>query len=124
LQFTNENQSKSAIVLGLSRGTCRKLLKQYGMLERGASVHLDVETIGGPMDDALSKSLNETVQAYYSGVDVEQTTDVYDMVLAEVEEPLLLATLQFTRDNQSRAAIVLGLSRGTLRKLMKQYGVN
>jgi Fis family transcriptional regulator len=124
LKFTRENQSQSAIVLGLSRGTCRKLLKQYGMLERGTSVEMDVENIPGEMNSALSQSINETITAYYAQVDVEQTTGVYEMVLAEVEEPLLLATLEFTKDNQSRAAIVLGLSRGTLRKLMKKYGVN
>jgi Fis family transcriptional regulator len=123
LKFVRENQSKAAIVLGLSRGNLRKLLKQYGMLAKGSSADVDVENTPGPLDSALSKSINETVKAYYAQVEPDQTTDVYDMVLSEVEEPLMLATMQFTRNNQSRAAIVLGLSRGTLRKLMKQYGI-
>ena len=123
LKFVRENQSQAAIVLGLSRGTLRKLLKQYGMLERGSSADVDAENTPGPMDSALSKSINETVKAYYAQVEPAQTTAIYNMVLAEVEEPLMLATMQFTRSNQSRAAIVLGLSRGTFRKLMKQYGI-
>jgi Fis family transcriptional regulator len=123
LKFVRENQSQAAVVLGLSRGNLRKLLKQYGMLEKGSSADIDAENTPGPLDSALSKSINDTVKTYYADVEPAQTTSVYDMVLAEVEEPLMIATLQFTRNNQSRAAIVLGISRGTLRKLMKQYGL-
>ena len=46
------------------------------------------------------------------------------MVLQEMEEPLLRAVLAYTRSNQSRAAVVLGLNRGTLRKKMKQYNLD
>jgi Fis family transcriptional regulator len=45
------------------------------------------------------------------------------MVLAEVEVPLLEAVMEYTKGNQSRAAILLGLSRGTLRKKLKIYGM-
>jgi Fis family transcriptional regulator len=45
------------------------------------------------------------------------------MVLEEVEPPLLRAVLRHTRNNQSKAARMLGLSRGTLRKKLKQYGL-
>jgi Fis family transcriptional regulator len=123
LKFVRENQSLAAIVLGLSRGTLRKLLKQYNMLERGSSADVDGENTPGVMDSALSKSISETVKSYYSQVEPSETTAVYNMVLAEVEEPLMLAVMEFTRSNQSRSAIVLGLSRGTFRKLMKKYGI-
>ena len=46
-----------------------------------------------------------------------------DMVLAEVEAPLLETVMRYTRDNQTKASIVLGLNRGTLRKKLKQYGM-
>ncbi len=45
------------------------------------------------------------------------------MVLAEVEKPLIEMVLQLTNGNQSKAAIVMGISRGTLRKKMAQYGL-
>jgi Fis family transcriptional regulator len=45
------------------------------------------------------------------------------MVMAEVEAPLLAVVLEYTKDNQSRAAELLGLNRGTLRKKMKEYGL-
>jgi Fis family transcriptional regulator len=38
-----------------------------------------------------------------------------------VEGPLLSCVLQHTGNNQSRAAQMLGLNRGTLRKKMRRY---
>ena len=58
---------------------------------------------------------------YFSHLDGQPATDIYQMVLAEVEAPLLKAVLEYTRNNQLRAAEVLGLNRGTLRKKLKQY---
>jgi Fis family transcriptional regulator len=43
--------------------------------------------------------------------------------MAEVEPPLLSATMNYTRQNQSRTAEILGLNRGTLRKKLKHYGL-
>ena len=49
--------------------------------------------------------------------------DVYQMVLAEVEAPLLEEIMRYTRNNQTKASQMLGLNRGTLRKKLKQYGL-
>ena len=43
------------------------------------------------------------------------------VVIAQVEEPLLRTVLQETSGNQSKAAAMLGLNRGTLRKKLRQY---
>jgi Fis family transcriptional regulator len=40
-----------------------------------------------------------------------------------VEEPLFRAVLDYVAGNQSRAAEVLGLNRGTLRKKLREYGL-
>ena len=42
---------------------------------------------------------------------------------AEVEAPLLEEVMAYTRNNQTKASIMLGLNRGTLRKKLKQYGL-
>ncbi len=42
----------------------------------------------------------------------------------EVEAPLLEEVMTYTRGNQTRAAIMMGINRGTLRKKLKQYGMN
>ncbi len=46
---------------------------------------------------------------------------MYDMLITEVEPSLLQVTLMHTSSNQSRAAKILGLNRGTLRKKLKHY---
>lgn len=51
----------------------------------------------------------------------EPVTGLYDMVLAEVEAPLLRSVLVFTNHNQSQSAEILGLNRGTLRKKLRKY---
>jgi Fis family transcriptional regulator len=44
-------------------------------------------------------------------------------VLREVEEPLFRAVMSYADGNQSRAAEILGINRGTLRKKLKEYGL-
>jgi Fis family transcriptional regulator, factor for inversion stimulation protein len=49
--------------------------------------------------------------------------DLYDVVLREIEAPLLNEVMRHCDDNQSRAAEMLGLNRATLRKKLKEYGI-
>lgn len=51
------------------------------------------------------------------------STDVYAQTLAEVEMPLWETILQYTGQNQRRAAKTLNMSRGTFRKKMAAYGL-
>lgn len=71
----------------------------------------------------IRESVAIAMQNYLSHLDGQDVTDVYDMVLAEVEVPLLEAIMKYTRKNQTRAATMLGLNRGTLRKKLKQYNM-
>lgn len=75
-----------------------------------------------------ANSLNECVQfalqQYFVKLDGQPASNLYDLVLAEVEIPLLEAVMKYTRGNQSKAAILLGLSRGTLRKKLKIYNID
>ena len=70
-----------------------------------------------PLRDNIAMALDK----YFSELDGQLPTNVYDMVLSQVEEPLMNAVMRYTRNNQSKASIVLGLNRGTLRKKLKQY---
>ncbi|ONG13090.1 Fis family transcriptional regulator [Escherichia coli] len=54
----------------------------------------------------------------------QDVNDLYELVLAEVEQPLLDMVMQYTRGNQTRAALMMGINRGTLRKKLKKYGMN
>jgi Fis family transcriptional regulator len=47
--------------------------------------------------------------------------DVYQLVLNEVEPPLLDAVMEFTNNNQSKASSILGINRTTFRTKLKKY---
>lgn len=72
---------------------------------------------------ALRECVAEAIEAYFTNLEGEPASDVYNMVLAEVEAPLLTAVMQHTGGNQTQASELLGLNRGTLRKKLKQYGL-
>lgn len=71
----------------------------------------------------LHDSVRQALENYLGQVKGQLPTNLYELILAEVEAPLMVAVMEYTKNNQSRAAIVLGLSRGTLRKKLKQYGL-
>lgn len=72
---------------------------------------------------SLRKDVEKSLQQYFSHLGDSTVTDLYDLVLSEVEAPLLEAVLRHTGSNQSKASIMLGLNRGTLRKKLKQHGM-
>lgn len=72
---------------------------------------------------SLREAVDTFVRRYLDEMEGETGTDFYPLVLAEVEAPMLQAVMEYTRHNQSRAAMMLGLNRGTLRKKLRQYGI-
>ena len=72
---------------------------------------------------AIRDSVVHAMSNYFAHLDGQDAFDVYNMVLAEVEAPLLEAVMNHTQHNQTKASILLGLNRGTLRKKLKQYGM-
>lgn len=86
----------------------------------------DIEGPGDVLVQTQGHSLRECVEQamveYFHHLDGHDCTGLYDLVIQQVEEPLLEAVMQYTRNNQSRAAALLGLNRSTLRKKLKLYG--
>jgi|GEM_PF-208986 len=72
-----------------------------------------------PLAHAVSDSLGD----YFRALNGHSPANLYDIILAQVEPPLLKATLAYCRGNQSKAADVLGLNRATLRKKLSQYKI-
>lgn len=75
----------------------------------------------GPQTPPLHVCVEQSLKAYLAQLEGQQATDLYSIVLAEVEVPLLKVILEYTQHNQSQAAQLLGLSRNTLHKKLKQY---
>lgn len=71
----------------------------------------------------LRDSVETSMSNYFRQLDGQPVTDVYKMVLAEIEAPLLESVMTYTKDNQTKASELLGLNRGTLRKKLKEYGL-
>jgi Fis family transcriptional regulator len=61
------------------------------------------------------------VERYIEHLEGDEATNLYEMVLEEIEEPLLRAVMKYTNNNQSKASLWLGLSRGTTRKKLEKY---
>lgn len=81
------------------------------------------ETNPEPHPPTLGESVEFAVKGYVNTMDDQQVTDLYELVLSEVEIPLLNCVLKMTENNQSQTALILGLNRGTLRKKLKKYGM-
>ena len=71
----------------------------------------------------LRKHTEEALNQYFRSLNGDRPGDLYDLVLGEVEEPLFKAVMDYTHGNQSQAACILGINRGTLRKKLKTYSL-
>jgi len=84
-----------------------------------------IETANGTIKPQLLRdAVKRAVTNFFAQLDGQEAQEVYEMVLSEVEAPLLDIIMQHTRGNQTRAANMLGINRGTLRKKLKKYGIN
>ncbi len=84
-----------------------------------------IETANGTIKPQLLRdAVKRAVTNFFAQLDGQEAQEVYEMVLSEVEAPLLDIIMQHTRGNQTRAANMLGINRGTLRKKLKKDGMN
>jgi Fis family transcriptional regulator, factor for inversion stimulation protein len=75
----------------------------------------------GTRSKLLSNLTDECLSSYFANLNGHKPGDLYQLVLGEVEKPLFRAVLTYTNGNQSEAAEILGINRGTLRKKLKDY---
>jgi len=70
---------------------------------------------------SLASSVTLSVQKYFAELKGSEPVDLYKFVLEEVEIPLFRSVMEHCKYNQSRAAVMLGISRGTLRTKLRHY---
>ena len=72
-------------------------------------------------EQGLQNLVYELVSRFLADNKNKSVNDLYDMILSEVEPPLLQAVMEKRRGNQLQAAKMLGISRGTIRKKLQRY---
>lgn len=108
MEFTNNNQSKASRILGINRTTFRTKLKKYTK-----KVQLN-----------LKDKVRKAMKGYFAQLDQKNMPiDVYQLVLNEIEPPLLDAVMRFANNNQSKAARILGINRTTFRTKLKKNNI-
>lgn len=70
---------------------------------------------------SLSQQVTLMLETYFNTLEEQSANDVYEMVLQQVERPLIEFVLQQTENNQTHAANILGINRNTLKKKMQKY---
>ena len=71
----------------------------------------------------LRQHVHNTVSRYLKDMGKTTPDNLYQLLLAEIEPPLIEETLKCTGGNQSRAADMLGITRNTLRTKMQRYSI-
>ena len=71
------------------------------------------------LHDAVKRSL----ERYFKDMDGEKPTSIHDMVLRNVEKPMIELVLARAEGNLTLAAEMLGINRATLRKKMQQLRI-
>jgi Fis family transcriptional regulator, factor for inversion stimulation protein len=86
-------------------------------MERGATSRTAGREL--PLRSHTERALND----YFASLNGHRPARLYDMVMREVEEPLFRAVLGYAQGNQTRAALILGITRATLRKKLRALGL-
>lgn len=73
-------------------------------------------TKNSPFSETVRQLIEKHIEMAGNGV-----TDLHQLVIEQIEPPLLKAVMEKCKYNQSRAAKLLGISRGTFRSLLIKY---
>jgi Fis family transcriptional regulator len=74
--------------------------------------------------EPLRECVRDALTRYLRQLEGYDACDLFELVMSEVEAPLLESVMEHTRGNVTRAATILGINRGTLRKKLRQYNLD
>ena len=69
----------------------------------------------------LASCVKQSLEKYFSHLDGHTTMNLYELVINEIEKPMFETVLEYCGGNQSKAALTLGMNRGTFRKKLKAH---
>ena len=73
---------------------------------------------------SLKYQVGLALRRYFKELDGNKATNVFEMVIKEVEKPMLEEVMKFCNGNKSQASKILGINRVTLRTKLKQYKID
>ena len=73
---------------------------------------------------SLKYQVGLALRRYFKELDGNKATNVFEMVIKEVEKPMLEEVMKFCNGNKSQASKILGINRVTLRTKLTQYNIN
>ncbi len=82
------------------------------------------QATGKEADESLEALISNKLHATFAQMDVQELNNLYEMVLFQMERPLIKIILEKTRYNQVRAAEILGINRNTLRKKIQTLEID
>ena len=71
----------------------------------------------------LADCVRRSLERYFKDMDGEKPTSIYEMVLKNVEKPMIETVLGHAKGNLTLAAAMLGINRATLRTKMQQLRI-
>ena len=72
-----------------------------------------------PTQNEIGETVRRSLERYFRDLDGARPCAIYDMVMRNVEKPMLEAVLAKAEGNQTVAAEMLGINRNTLRKKLQ-----
>jgi Fis family transcriptional regulator len=111
------------IAADISGEVSTRLEGLFAVVNAAAVLHTDL-TAESVLQPALRECVARAVRRYLADLDAQMPVGLYELVLHEVEAPLLREVLTWSGGNQSKAAAALGINRATLRKKLAARGLS
>ena len=73
---------------------------------------------------SLSTLVSQRLEIFFESQLNSLPVNLYDIIIEQVEHPLIVQTLKVTQGNQIKAAEILGINRNTIRKKIKLFNIN
>jgi two-component system, NtrC family, nitrogen regulation response regulator GlnG len=90
--------------------------------------HLPIGPVSAAAGVAADASLEEIIERKMAecvrGLRGQAAANLHGLMVGLVEKPLLRSVMRETKGNQVRAAQLLGINRNTLRKKLKEHGID
>ena len=109
-----ENVIQRAMVMA-SSGVIMPEHLPIGPVSAAAAVTADAS-----LEEIIERKMHDCVR----GLRGHASANLHGLMVGLVEKPLLRAVMRETKGNQVRAAQLLGINRNTLRKKLKEHGID